>query len=756
MKKTAHYIIRFRKAILAVTLLITVVFAYFLKDLEVDPDVFNYLPDDDPAASLFNEIGRTYGGNYIAMIGLEADNVFSLAMLEEVRMLTDSLEIMEGIGSVTSLTNVIDIKGSEWGIDISTLVDPWELPETREELDSLRRYTLSQDMYRGTLVSADATFTTIMVRIAEGTDKISVARRIKDFVEASNSAPVKEVYYGGLPFTLLSLSDIIMDDLLLLAPLTALVIILVLFIGFRSWRGVLLPLVTVGFSTIWTMGLMGMLGIRLSIISDVIPVILLAVGSAYTIHVINRIRETPGATLRIRIRESLSYIITPVLMASITTMIGFVSFIFGSYLTMISTFGLFTAAGIVFALLLSVTFAPAFLSMFPGKGNDPIFNNSKTGKGIHSGGLLRRTGKLVLAHPGRVITVWAIIIAAGIAGILLLERKVDMIDYFKPDDPTHIAEKMFREKFGGSFPVYIEVIGDVQSPAVLKKMDKAATFIEKHGAVTHTQSVADLIKEMNDLMLEGASIPDEKTKIQQLWILLQGETIMEQLVNYDLDAGLVSGTFNTGDVTVMDRFVEDLKEYLEKESTPECRMQLTGLPSLYLKIDKSIVNSQFQSLAYALVLVLLVVSLLLRSFASGTYSLIPILATLVVLFGFMGLTGIPLDIATVLVGSVSIGIGVDYSIHMISHLNHEMKKHGKLEGSITHALNITGRSIILNVLAVSLGFLVLLFSNLVPLKHFGLLVAVTMVTSAAAALTLLPAAMLKIQSMKGTKKNEQK
>ncbi|MFO8129367.1 MAG: hypothetical protein R6T99_05645 [Bacteroidales bacterium] len=180
MKKTAHYIIRFRKAILAVTLLITVVFAYFLKDLEVDPDVFNYLPDDDPAASLFNEIGRTYGGNYIAMIGLEADNVFSLAMLEEVRMLTDSLEIMEGIGSVTSLTNVIDIKGSEWGIDISTLVDPWELPETREELDSLRRYTLSQDMYRGTLVSADATFTTIMVRIAEGTDKISVARRIKD------------------------------------------------------------------------------------------------------------------------------------------------------------------------------------------------------------------------------------------------------------------------------------------------------------------------------------------------------------------------------------------------------------------------------------------------------------------------------------------------------------------------------------------------------------------------------------------------
>jgi hypothetical protein len=752
VKSISHNILRFRRAILLISFLLTAASAYFMKDLEVDPDVFNYLPDDDPAAALFNEIGLTYGGNYIAMIGIRTDDVFTYEVLEQIRTLTDSLEVMPGVGHVTSLTNIIDIRGSEWGIEITSLVDPWDLPHTPAALDSLRDYTLSDEMYRGTVVSADGTFTAIMVRIAEGTDKIDVARRIRAFMQSNNKD--FDVYFGGLPFTLLSLSDIIMNDLLFLAPLTALVIILVLLWGFRSWRGVMLPLATVGFSTIWTMGLMGLLGIRVSIISDVIPVILLAVGSAYTIHVLNRIRETEGENLRQRIMPALTYIITPVVIASLTTMIGFISFIFGSYLTMISTFGLFAAAGIFFALLLSLTFAPAFLATFGGKSGKTVFHRrQEAAPGVFDVWLGKMAG-MVIKWPGRIILLWLIIVATGISGILLINRNVDMIDYFKKSDPAHVAENIFREKFGGSFPVYIEVRGDVQSPHVLQKMDLAAEYMKRHQTVTHTQSVADLVKEMNDLMEEGEVIPSEKEKIEQLWILLQGQNIMEQLVNYELDAGLVSGTFKTGDVMLMDDFVKDMEAYLLQESTEKCQMHITGLPSLYLKIDHSIISSQVQSLAYALLLVFLVVSLLLRSFRSGGFSIIPILATLVVLFGFMGLTGIPLDIATVLVGSVSIGIGVDYAIHMISHLNDELRKHGRIDLAIRQAFAITGRSVVLNVLAVSLGFLVLLFSNLVPLQRFGLLVAVTMITSSAAALTLLPAVMLLIRSRHPSGKKE--
>jgi hypothetical protein len=155
-------------------------------------------------------------------------------------------------------------------------------------------------------------------------------------------------------------------------------------------------------------------------------------------------------------------------------------------------------------------------------------------------------------------------------------------------------------------------------------------------------------------------------------------------------------------------------------------------------MDESLLSSQMQSLLYAIGLVVVVISILLKSIKKGLIATVPILVTLVILFGFMGFTGIPLDIATVLVGSISIGIGIDYSIHMIVHVNHELRNSLPMGEAIAHSVRISGRSITLNVLSVTAGFLVLMLSNLMPLQRFGLLVAVTMIASGLAALTLLP------------------
>jgi hypothetical protein len=247
---------------------------------------------------------------------------------------------------------------------------------------------------------------------------------------------------------------------------------------------------------------------------------------------------------------------------------------------------------------------------------------------------------------------------------------------------------------------------------------------------------------MNEVMGEGKTIPDEQAKVEQLWFLLEGQDIMEQLVTYEKDEGLVTATFNNGDVDKMQEFVDGLEEFIRSHPGWEDHVAFTGLPSLYLQIDRSILNSQMQSLIYATLLVLVMVAVILRSLKRGLQAIIPILATLLVLFGTMGLAGLSLDIATVLVGSVSIGIGVDYAIHMISHFDHEERKGASVADSISQATRISGRAIVINVLSVALGFLVLTFSNLVPLQHFGLLVAVTMVTSGAAALTLLPASIV--------------
>jgi hypothetical protein len=735
MNRLSRQIIYYRKAIILITIILTVVMGIFLKDLKVDPDVFNYLPEDDSKAMLFKEIGNKYGGNYTGIIGLETDDIFNVRTLENIRRITDSLKIIPGVGTVTSLTNIIDIKGSDWGIEIGNLVDKYDLPDTEEELAALKAYTLSEEMYRGTLVSEDATFTAVMVKISEGTDKIQVAAAIMEKVE-SLDLPEK-VYFGGMPFAVKSLADIILGDMVFLAPIAALVIILVLFLAFRSWRGVALPLLTVAISIIWTIGLMGMLQIRISIISDVIPVILLAVGSAYTIHVINRVRQTTAEIPGRNLQEALSYIIVPVFLAATTTMAGFISFIFGSYLTMISTFGIFMALGVAFAMILSLAFAPALLAAFPEKTDPGRLLKSED----RLDRFLQMIFRLVINHPWRVIAAWCFILLVAIAGVLMIQRKVDIIDYFRDSDPTHLAEDIFREKFGGSMPVYVVVKGDVVEPSVLNSMRAVADFMESSESVAHSQSVADLIEEMNEVMGEGKVIPEEKDKIGQLWFLLEGQDIMEQLVTYEKDEGLVTATFNNGDVDKMLAFTDDLEEYIATQPGWEGRVDFTGLPSLYLQIDRSLVKSQMQSLIYATLLVLLLVAIILRSFRRGLYAIIPILATLLVLFGFMGLVKIPLDIATVLVGSVSIGIGVDYAVHMITHFDYESRAGADITSSLRHAIKISGRAIIINMTSVALGFLVLVFSNLVPLERFGLLVAVTMITSGAAALTLLPAAL---------------
>jgi predicted RND superfamily exporter protein len=397
-------------------------------------------------------------------------------------------------------------------------------------------------------------------------------------------------------------------------------------------------------------------------------------------------------------------------------------------------------------MILSLTFAPALLYAFPEKERT-IRTKELSGNDI-PGRFLKWIFNLVTRHPKHVFLAWCLLLLVAIAGIFMIQRKVDIIDYFRKSDPTHKAEIIFREKFGGSMPVYLTVKGDVQDPEILKMMVLVADYMKQTGFVAHSQSVADLIEEMNDVMGEGMTVPEEKAKVEQLWFLLEGQDVMDQLVTYEKDEGLVNATSGQGDIQVMATFVDDLEKFIMQHPEWKDKVDFTGLPSLYLQIDQSIVNSQMQSLIYATLLVFILVSIILRSLKRGTHAIIPILATLLVLFGFMGLTGIPLDIATVLVGSVSIGIGVDYAIHMITHYSHEVKNGRDVRSSLEHAIRISGRAIMINVLSVALGFLVLTFSNLVPLQRFGLLIAVTMITSGAAALTLLPATLMISEKIK--------
>ena len=180
MGKIAKAIVKLRWVIIILVLGITAFFGYHINDIKINSDIISSLPDDDPAAHLYKQIGEEFGGNDAGMIVLETDNVYKTEVLEHIKQVTDSLKIMEGISTVTSLTDIIDIKGEEWGIEIGKLVDEYDLPDTQAELDSLRQKILSKDMYKGAIVSEDGTATMILYTTLDGADKQAVAKKVKD------------------------------------------------------------------------------------------------------------------------------------------------------------------------------------------------------------------------------------------------------------------------------------------------------------------------------------------------------------------------------------------------------------------------------------------------------------------------------------------------------------------------------------------------------------------------------------------------
>jgi len=872
VKNLASFVLKHRFAVILGTVLLTVFFAVQLTNLKVNSDILSYLPKDDPAVVLFNKIGDQFGGNSLALVALENSNAFSRESLEHIHKLTERFKAVDGVSTVTSLTDVLDIKKTPeegGGIEIGKLIDPNTLPTTEKQFQQLREYTLSKDMYNGRLVSADGTVSLIICRIREGADKAQVARELKELVQSANLP--EKIYFGGIPFQLLDVSSIIFKDLKLLVPLVLLLVFITLFLSFGHLRGAIIPLLSVAISTTWTLGLMSLFGVPLTVISDIIPIILIAVGSASSIHVISKYDEdvTRYGNTGEEATLAFSEVGIRVILAAATIIFGFASFIFGSYLTMIRDFGMYTALGVFFSLVVSTMLVPSVLSFISvrDKRKDPQPDNGKTNLSVR---LMDRLGGFVLKSEKLIVFSSIVLIVLGGLGLPKVERKVNMVDYFKPESNMRMTEEIMQKKLGGSLPVQILVRGDMQNPFVLKEMRLFEKYLQSISEVHNPQSIADLVAEMNDVMTNDKTVPDSKDKVTNLWFLLEGQSILPQLVNDEKTEGLIQATVSTTDTKTMRGIVESVDKYIEQMDTslvvidlnqlperektavqryrvgrmaaaiewdarrrnhqvvvsrdsiekhlygqtlspksgsdpagdpsvlsiletvardfpeslrndnnflndvrndiaelrqsivaiPEENYQkltllektspervlfhfsATGMPLIYQHLDDSLLSSQIGSFIYAFILIFILLAFQLRSFVGGIVGLAPIVLTIFVTFGIMGFAEIPLDVATVLVASIALGIGIDYSIHFSVRFKTYFRGSTTVLEALNRTLETTGRAIIINMLAVTIGFLTLLFAELVPLQRFGILVAITMIGSGLGSITFLPALIL--------------
>ena len=747
INRTSEKIIAFKWPIIAAVTLITLLLGYQIKNMSIDADVLGSLPESDPDAVLMKQIGRNFGGNRMGIVILETDNIYNTEVIRHVRVITDTIERIDGISSVSSLSNIINIKGGGSGIQVGQLVDEYSLPESDKDFEELRENIAGNEMYRGSIVSEDETSTLIVFTLDDEADLNIVAREVIEKTEALELP--EKLYYIGSPMLVTYIAELMKKDLSRLLPIAFVLIAIILFFSFRTWSGVILPLITAVISIVWALGLMVVFGYSMSMISNNIPMILLAVGSAYAIHVINRVRTLQNQGAPHAVQAALSYVMVPVILAAVTTAIGFVSFIFGSYLEMIRDFGIFTAVGTFAACVLSIFFVPAVLSVFGRAGRQAREPGSESS--FLARKLLLPLKDLLFKYPKRILFTWLSVIGLSLIGIFFIKRSVDIQDYFKKGNPTREAERIMIEKFGGTKPVFLHFKGNMQDPEVLQKMMQASAYMEESPDIHTSMSVAKLIAEINLAITGNREVPAEEEMVQQLWFLLDGNEIMKRFVSEDLSEGIVISKFRSPDNRSKKEFASYMGKFIDENSTEDCQIQITGMPFVDITMDQSLVNSQIGSISIAIVFVIIIVGLILRSLASGIYAAIPIIAAIIILFGIMGLTGISLNIATVLVASVALGIGIDYSIHVISHFNQTFEQTGDLSSAIHEAIVVSGKAIIINVISVSAGFLVLVFSEMVPLQYFGILIAISMISSSFGALTLLPSILI-LKKRKNPKK----
>ena len=212
MNKLAKSILRFRWLIIILVILITGFTAYQIKNIEINSDVISSLPDDDPDAALLKRIALQFGSNKMGMVILEADDIYQTEILEHVQQITDTLKNIEGVMSVTSMTNIIDI--NEMGIGL--LVDPYDIPDEPEELSALRNRVNEKEMYRGSIVSEDGTATLIIFSLLEDADVKQVAEAV---IRKTKAMGLPEtLYYAGSPMMVTAIADLISKDLHPTAP----------------------------------------------------------------------------------------------------------------------------------------------------------------------------------------------------------------------------------------------------------------------------------------------------------------------------------------------------------------------------------------------------------------------------------------------------------------------------------------------------------------------------------------------------------
>ena len=754
MKSLSGIIIKFAPLFIILNIVITCFFAYQLPKVRTNNALDKFLPKNNPLKIANDYVKENYGSNNIMFLVIEAKDgvIYKKSILQKIAQLTEDLEMLDNVEEITSLSNVDNIVGVEDGMEVNPIFDPDEDID-ENVLVNVKTALASWDFYKGNIINEKDNATAILIEFPKDANIEEKAVLYTDITKLLDSFPFPEVnlFLAGRPCVEVELGNYMREDVKTTVPFVIVVIIIVLFLSFRSFPGVLLPMLCVIIATINSMGLMGYFGLELSIIGIIIPVTLIAVGSAYSIHVVRYylIALKTGITPKEAVEETFKNVGMSVILAGITTMCGFGSLTTSSVIP-IREFGIFTAVGTGVALIVSLTLIPSLLLLFVKSGRSKRNSHRKVKDRLSFiESLIFKITRIVMNNHRAVFAFGVVLIIISIILSTGLVSYNDMIEDLPKDSKIRIASNWINNNFTGTTDITILFTGkkdSIKDPEVLRQIEGLQNFVkEKYPFVIKSVSIADFIKRMNVAMNANNpqfdKIPSSKELIAQYLLLYSTSgdpDDFDPYVDYDYKEARVIFMSTRSKSTANLEVIDSIKEYTEKHIDPKIKMQMSGNAPIGKMMTSLIVGGQVKSVITSMIVVFILMTFIYRSLFGGILSIFPLSIAILINFAIMSVFIIPLNPSTSLVGSIAVGVGIDYAIHYINNARLNAGKYTTIDELYLHTATTSGTSIFFNALAVASGFLVLSFSNFGVLLKLGALVSITMITSAIGSLIFIP------------------
>ncbi len=708
---------------------ITAIFAWRLPDLSFKTSIYDLQIEDLPETAQYRAFKKIFGSDEIIRVVIKCNNVFDTVTFRKIEQLAETAAGIEGVRRVISLPGVkkaVDVSG-KWTMEkFSALVSP-------------------VDLFQKNLISSDRTTTALTLVLKNDADSEKVIHGVRELLAAGPED--FRLYQIGMPLVSEALVHFTQKDFFRLPPITFLLIAIILFYLFRKIQYILLPLLSVGLALVWTFGFMTYLAIPLSMLTMIVPVFLVAVGTAYCLHIVSEYLtsrlETESPTEAVT--RTYANIALPTCLAVLTTAVGLGSLLVNR-ISAIQEFAFFACFGILSILVIVMTFLPAVLSLIPLPAKEPKNPISTT---PFFNRFIDKIVDLNLNHQNIVLPLIGLVVLVCLIGIFRLRVETNPVGYLK--DGTEVKDNFndIYHTLSGSFPINI-VMGQAEAdyfedPQHLADIARLQEFLVTLPGVDKTLSFADYLKlvnyVLNNFEPKYYTLPEEGFEVRMAmnnYTTILGEDMLTRFINSDFSKTNIVLLTHISSSREFLQIREKTLAFVKHRFSKDLNWEVTGLGMVIAASSHQLTIGQIKSLSITMILVFGIMFILFLSSKVGLIAIIPNLFPIIINFGIMGWLGIELSMVTSLIASIAIGLAVDDTIHYLARYNQEFRKDLNDERAIRDTLRHVGRPITFTTITICVGFSVLIFSSFKPTAIFGVMMVITSLSALIGDLILLP------------------